>query len=201
MVPRARTLWPWPPPARPGQSLSVVKESMKALVVYESMFGNTEHVAREVASGMQSAGAKVTVTAIAEADPEQLKEYDVVVAGAPTHGFSMSRPSSRDEAVKKGAHPEHAEVGMREWIERLEPTIGARPTFAVFDTRIGVGTARHFTGSAARRAAHKLRSRHRVLADDPASFYVGGTAGPLLPGEEVRARAWGSRLARSARTR
>ena len=55
-------------------------------------------------------------------------------------------------------------------------------------------TARRFTGSAAKRAVKTLRGRHRALADHPASFYVGGTAGPLLPGEDARARAWGRGL-------
>lgn len=170
---------------------------MKVLVVYESMFGNTAAVARAIAGGCSDTGARVALLPVGEADHHTVDDYDLVVVGAPTHAWSLSRPSTREDAVRQGASAD-TETGLREWIARLEPQVGARPAFAVFDSRIGTGTARHFTGSAARRAARALRARHRVLADDPASFFVEGTAGPLLPGEDVRARAWGSRLARSA---
>jgi len=172
---------------------------MKALVVYESLFGNTEKIAREVASGLELRGADVTVAPVGSVDPNDLAAYDVVVAGSPTHAFSMPRSVTRADAVRHGADPTCEAAGLREWIEHLEPQVGARPTFAVFDTRRDV-RSRHLTGSAARSATRALRRRHRALADVPASFYVGGTSGPLLPGEVVRARAWGSRLAGCART-
>lgn len=157
---------------------------INALVVYESLYGNTEEIAREVASGLEYGGAAATVRPVAEVDPAEIARYDVVVAGCPTHAFSMPSRRTRGE-----------DTGLREWIEHLEPAIGARPAFAVFDTRRDL-RARHLSGSAARSATRALRRRHRVLADDPASFYVSGNEGPLLPGEAVRARAWGSRLAR-----
>ena len=169
---------------------------MRALVVYESMFGNTELVARAVATGLREAGATVTVSRVDEADPATLTEYDVVVAGAPTHALSMPRASTREDAVRQGAAPEHHETGLREWLDGLEPAVGERPAFAVFDTRVGVGAVRHLSGSAARRAARALRRRKGTLADAPTSFFVGGTSGPLLPGEEDRASAWGARLGR-----
>jgi len=170
---------------------------MKVLVVYESMFGNTATVARAIAEGCSDAGALVALHHVSEVDPHTVDDYDLVVAGAPTHAWSLPRPSSREEAVRQGA-PAASGTGLREWIAEVDPRVGARPAFAVFDSRIGTGTARHFTGSAARRAARDLRARHRVLAEDPASFFVEGASGPLLPGEVVRAHAWGSRLARSA---
>lgn len=170
---------------------------MKVLVVYESMFGNTAAVARAIADGCTDAGARVALHPVTEVDPRTVDDYDLVIAGAPTHAWSLPRPSSRDEAARQGGTGD-TESGLREWIARLDQRIAARPAFAVFDSRIGTGTARRFTGSAARRAARALRARHRVLADDPASFFVEGTSGPLLSGEDVRARAWGSRLARSA---
>jgi hypothetical protein len=173
---------------------------MKALVVYESMFGNTRTLARAVAGGMASAGAQVCVRPVDEVDPAALGEYDLVVTGAPTHAWSLPRPTTREEAARQGA-PAPAATGLREWLQQLAPAIGARPTFAVFDTRTGTGAARHFSGSAARRTARALHGLHRTLADDPMSFYVEGAAGPLLSGEQVRARAWGSRLARSVPVR
>lgn len=170
---------------------------MKVLVVYESMFGNTAALARAIADGCSDAGARVALHPVSEVDPGTVDDYDLVVAGAPTHAWSLPRPSSREEAVRQGGAGD-TETGLREWIARLEPRIAARPAFAVFDSRIGSGPARHFSGSAARRAGRALRARHRVLADHPTSFFVEGTSGPLLGGEDVRARTWGSRLARGA---
>ncbi|HEX6918357.1 MAG TPA: flavodoxin domain-containing protein, partial [Phycicoccus sp.] len=73
----------------------------RALVVYESMFGNSEQVARAVAAGageVMSVDVREVTTA-----PTELGGYDVVVIGGPTHAFTMSRPSTRREAREQGA--------------------------------------------------------------------------------------------------
>src|SRR3954469_25252435 len=109
---------------------------MKALVVYESMFGNTAAVGEAIAGGLTDAGAQVTVAPVDTVDPHTVGDYDLVVAGAPTHAWSLPRPSSREEAIRQGA-PAEPRSGLREWISELEPRVGARPGFAVFDSRIG----------------------------------------------------------------
>jgi flavodoxin len=58
--------------------------SMRALVVYESMFGNTRLVASNIADGLR-ADYEVTVVPVAEATPELVAAADLLVAGAPTH--------------------------------------------------------------------------------------------------------------------
>ena len=163
---------------------------MKALVVYESMFGNTERLAHAIADGLYDGGAEVVVEPIAGA--ESVLGFDLVVLGAPTHAFSLSRSSTRAEAVKKGADPSRATTGLREWLDDL-PESGDVPRFAVFDTR--ADKARHLPGSAGRRAARALRYGRHPVTGRPTSFYVSDIAGPLLDGEEDRARAWGSQLA------
>jgi len=69
---------------------------MKALVMYESMFGNTETVARAVADGM--AGLFEVTVADVRTMP-RASGMDVIVVGAPTHAFGLSRPSTRRNAV------------------------------------------------------------------------------------------------------
>src|SRR6478609_2180226 len=86
-------------PAHPGPEVRV----MKVLVVYESMFGNTATVARAIAEGCSDAGALVALHHVSEVDPHTVDDYDLVVAGAPTHAWSLPRPSSREEAVRQGA--------------------------------------------------------------------------------------------------
>ncbi len=164
---------------------------MKALVVYESLWGNTEKVARSVAAGLAET-AEVTVADVREI-PELASDVELLVAGGPTHAFSMTRASTRADALQKGATHEAGPVGLREWLDRL-PEVGRRPAVATFDTR--VDKVRHLPGSAARSAARSVR-RHGYRAADTHSFYVADMDGPLLPGEEERATEWGRELAES----
>ena len=66
---------------------------MRALVVYESLWGNTEALARAIADTLSSRG---TIDVFdSDAAPSSTDGYDLVVVGAPTHAFSMSRPATR----------------------------------------------------------------------------------------------------------
>ena len=67
-----------------------------ALVVYESMFGNTAAIARAIADGLCSR-LDVEIVEVSKA-PTRLGEIDLVVAGGPTHVFGLSRPSTRRSA-------------------------------------------------------------------------------------------------------
>ena len=84
---------------------------------------------------------------------------------------------------------------MREWIDRLS-FHGDRPAVATFDTRI---RKRGVPGSAARAADKRLRRMGFHALAPAISFWVTGTTGPLLPGEEERARHWGTELAQALR--
>jgi flavorubredoxin len=168
---------------------------MKAVVVYESMFGNTRLVAEQVSRTLEQAGMESRAVDVREADPGTLAGCGVLVVGAPTHAFSLSRSSTRADAVKKGADPAHAVLGVREWLDLLDdayPSAHQRPVVAVFDTRVKV---RMLPGSAARRAARVLRARGFSLVVPPTSFFVEDMAGPPAPGELDRARAWAASLA------
>lgn len=167
---------------------------MKVTIVCESMFGNTEALAEQVRAGLAESGARVTLVEVVDAVAADFVDLDLLVVAAPTHALTLSRPESRAEAVARGADPGRAVLGVREWLDdvaRYLPPTGKRPVVAVFDTR--VVKARHWPGSAARRAARGLRrAGFRVV--DRASFYVEGLTGPLAAGENERARHWGSRL-------
>lgn len=163
---------------------------MNAVVVYESMFGNTEKVARAVAAGLSEQVTTYVVRAGDEMPPLD-EGIDLVVLGAPTHAFSMSRPSTREDAVRQGAAPAVARLGIREFLGGSRAR-GWRGPVATFDTR--VAKVCHLPGSAAKKAAAVARRQgHRLIAD-PVSFYVADIRGPLLAGELQRAREWGGRL-------
>jgi hypothetical protein len=175
---------------------------MRAVIVFESMFGNTEAFAREIADGLSAEDTEVAFTDVRHVRPEDLRPCDLLVVGAPTHAFSLSRASTRDDAVRQGAPASRASVGVREWLPALEeafPPGTRRPVVAVFDTR--VEKVRHLPGSAARRAARMLRAMHFELVGRPTSFFVGGIAGPPSADEPARAREWGQRLRASLGSR
>jgi Flavodoxin domain len=164
---------------------------MKALIVYESMWGNTQKVAEAIAAGLRET-VDVEVMEVGHAPEEPGSEVALVVAGGPTHAFSMTRPSTRADAVTKGAPQGSSSTGLREWLDGLPS--GHHPQgIATFDTR--VRTVRHLPGSAAKSAAKTARRHGYERAAVPQSFYVDDVAGPLLEGELDRATAWGRDLA------
>lgn len=170
---------------------------MHALVVYESLFGNTAEVASAVAAGLEHHG-EVDLVEVGEAPDTIGDGVSLVVVGGPTHAFSMSRPRTREDAVSRGAAPEHAGPGIREWLDQLE--VGRhQAAVATFDTKID--KMRRLPGSAAKGAAHAAHRHGLDKAARPESFYVEDVDGPLLAGELDRARTWGEQLGADAVSR
>lgn len=168
---------------------------MKALVVYESMFGNSERVARAVAAGLEEYGDVLLRDVAAGAPGEIPVGVDLLVAGGPTHAMSMSRSSTREDAVRQGAGQGLVARGLREWLTDAPEDLEGLP-FTTFDTR--VSRVRRLPGSAAKGAARALRRRHGHPLAAPESFFVGDVAGPLAPDEVERATAWGRDIAAKA---
>jgi Flavodoxin len=163
-----------------------------ALVVYESILGNTQAVARAVAEGLGRT-RPVTVTEVSRAPETLPPDVGLLVVGGPTHAFGLSRPETRRDAAAEATDPVVSQGrGLREWLDALEPS-GAGVRTAAFDTRV---LKPRVPGSAAKKARKRLRSKGFADLVDPESFYVHGKAGPLAEGELDRARAWGADLAR-----
>jgi flavodoxin len=118
---------------------------MKALVVYESFWGNTEQVALAITKGL-SAHGEVQLVEVSEA-AAITEPVDLIVIGGPTHAFSMTRQSTREDAFKQGASKGSRSVGVREWLGHLHRGRHSEQV-ATFDTK--VGKVRHLPGSAAR---------------------------------------------------
>ena len=179
---------------------------MRALVVYESMYGNTHTVAGYIADGLRPT-FDVEVVAVGEATAERIADADLVVVGGPTHAHGMSTHATRDAAVaaaeKDGAELEVDAAamgpGLREWFHGLgEPGAehhGLRTAHAAaFDTRFDMPPA--ITGRAGRGIGRRLRRHGFELADGPESFFV-DKQNHLREGEAERAIHWGAALART----
>jgi flavodoxin len=169
---------------------------MKALVVYESMFGNTELIARAIAEGL-GGSLDVDVIEVSEAPAQPDAEVALIVAGGPTHAFSMSRTNTRADAINRGAQEGERDFELREWMAAL-PSGQHAAKIATFDTKIE--SMRHMPGSAAKGAAKAARKLGYEAATTAESFYVRDVDGPLVVGEVDRARAWAQQLAASVTT-
>ena len=169
----------------------------RALVVYESMFGNTKLIAEAIAAGLDE-HLQVVLAEVSAAPAVIGPQTDLLVVGGPTHAFGLSKASTRRQAggqtegelVSKG-------VGIREWIEGL-PTLAADVAAATFDTKI---RKPNLPGSAASGAEKRLRKRGFRILLLAETFYVDGPDGPLTVGEQERARQHGVRLGAMAAAR
>ncbi len=172
---------------------------MRALVVYESMFGSTRAIAESVAEGL-SERIDTRVVAAHEVGPEDLADIDLLVVGAPTHAHGMPRASTRTGApsyVDRSGGQLHLEKdadtdsGVRELLDALAPL---PIDGAAFDTRVDMAPV--LSGRASRGIAKALSGHAVALAVPPESFLVDKHT-ELLSGEVDRALAWGSLIGTS----
>jgi flavodoxin len=170
--------------------------AMRAVVVYESMYGNTRLIAEAIGDGI-GAAFEVSVVPVSHADAAVLADADLVVAGGPTHAHGMSHAATRKAAVQAASKPvsplklelDAAGPGLRDWFGSL----GRYPVkAAAFDTRIHAPAA--LTGRASKGVAHMLRDHGFDVIAPPESFLV-TKQDRLEPQETERAREWGAKLA------
>jgi hypothetical protein len=169
---------------------------MRAVVVYESMYGNTHAIASAIGDGLRGR-FEVDVVPVAGADADVIGTADLIVVGGPTHVHSISRDSTRHQAVEDAHKPgrdldldaDAEGPGLRDWIPDL-PTGPSR--FAAFDTRVDVAAV--LSGRASKAISKRLRHRGLDEVVPPESFLV-TKDNDLVPGEIERARAWAERLA------
>jgi flavodoxin len=156
---------------------------MKARIVYDSVFGNTEKVARTI-GGAVGTESEVEVLRVGAVQPGQLSGVELLVVGSPTRGFQMTKPTSSF----LNSIPDGALKGVR---------------VAAFDTRMDINDPApgflklliKIFGYAAQPIASKLVKKGGMLASPPEGFLVAGTEGPMKDGEMERAAEWGRKLA------
>ncbi|MFX1537288.1 MAG: flavodoxin family protein [Promethearchaeota archaeon] len=143
---------------------------MKALVVYDSVYGNTEQIARAIGKALN-----IEIVRANDVKADQLTELKLLIIGSPTHGGRFT------EAIQDFLN------GISEL------TMGIN--VAAFDTRT---SSRNFIlrvlekifGHAAGRIADVLKRQGGILIAEPEGFIVKGTKGPLKEGELERAESW-----------
>lgn len=151
---------------------------MKVLVIYDSVFGNTEKIARAIGEALAA-----EVIPVGSASAAQLAGTELLFLGSPTRGF---RPTPAITSFLKSL-PAGALKGVRG---------------AAFDTRIDVQTIKprffrwfvHKMGYADKSIAAGLK-RAGASTDVPrAGYFVLASEGPLQEGELERAAEWAKKV-------
>lgn len=165
---------------------------MKAIVVFESLWGNTAAIARAIAEGI---GPDAKALSTAEAAPGVLAGADLLVAGSPLFAFRLPTDEIRETIRKKAASfaapPDLSHPALRTWLETVPAGQGRS---AAFETRMWFSP-----GGATGTVLQSLKKAGYAPLARGKRFRVTGMTGPLKSGEIDRARAWGARLARELR--
>jgi flavodoxin len=139
---------------------------MKVLVVYDTLYGNTEKIARVIAGAITG---DVKLLRAGEAGPADLAGVELLFVGSPTQGGQATKT-------------------MQAFLDKIPARALKNVRVAPFDTRLKSKLVKVF-GYAAGRIEKHLKEKGGTLAA-PGLFLVKGTKGPLVDGEEARAAAW-----------
>lgn len=156
---------------------------MKALVAYDSAYGNTEQVARAVGAAL-GAQQDVQTLRVGDVTPERLAGVSLLVVGCPTQKFSPTGATTQ-------------------FLKRIPKGSLTGVKVAAFDTRFTEAEIEkvkilaffvRLFGYAAEPIANRLQKKGGEPVMPPEPFYVSGTEGPLLDGELERAGEWAEQI-------
>lgn len=154
---------------------------MNALVVYDSVFGNTALIASKIHENLGPDSKLVKVNEFKQSDLENL---DLLIVGSPTRAFNPTKD-------------------ITEFLKKLPASQLKDMKIAVFDTRIQkeeikknafLGFMVNIFGYADKPIADKLMKKGATKTAENNGFYVLGTEGPLLDGELERAAEWTKKI-------
>ena len=143
----------------------------KAVVIYDSKFGNTEKIAKALSEGMKREGLDVDCVRVDKVDFDKLAEYEILAIGAPTQWLGISGP-------------------MKEFLKKLENVNLQNKKAFAFDTRLRA------RGSAAKGIENRLKKLQMIIIKPYASAIVKGMEGPLEEDAEKNFTQIGSEIAK-----
>lgn len=154
---------------------------MRTLIVYDSVYGNTEKIAKAIGSAI---AGETKVLHAGETDLSRLVEFDLIIIGSPTHG---GRPTK----------------AIKDFLDQIPANAIKGTAVASFDTRVEskgifLGTITKIFGYAAPRIAKDLEQKGAKARAAPEGFIVKDSEGPLKEGELERAAGWGKQISRES---
>jgi flavodoxin len=147
---------------------------MKTLIVYDSVYGNTEKIAKAIGGAITG---EVKVLRVGEVNSSELKTLDLLIVGSPTQG---GRPT----------------LAIQDFLNKVSEFAIKGIDLAAFDTRFSTRLVGIF-GYAAGKIADSLKKKGGTLILSPEGFFVKGKEGPLKEGELERAASWAQEIVKS----
>lgn len=146
---------------------------MKALIVYESKYGNTRLVGETIAQGMmETEGAEATLVEVQEVDLDKTTDYDLIMIGSPNHVGGPTR-------------------GIMKLLDELGKLDLKQKWVAVFDTYMG-GDFEKAVKKMEKRISRKAPGLK--IAAQGLSVKVQGMKGPVVEGELPKSKEFGNRI-------
>ncbi|MHA2027083.1 MAG: flavodoxin family protein [Candidatus Thorarchaeota archaeon] len=146
----------------------------KVLVVFDTTYGNTEKLGREIAAGIEESGlAECKVIHFKDIETEDISIYDGALFGGPIHAFRATRGIKN--AVKKAA-----KMGLDGKL------------ISSFDTCMG---NRQYRGTKGIEKIVRQKAPGARVMSPGLSSLVDGFTGPLNSSEPARAREFGQKFA------
>ena len=149
---------------------------MRACVIFDTRYGNTEKIARSFETGLKEAGIQTVCVNARDAAVDSLKQYDLICVGAPTEAFTAYKP-------------------MKEFLGKLKTIdLSGKCGFA-FDTKLDS----RFSGSAAKFIEKELSNKGLQIIAPHESASVFGVkkeegGAKLKEGEEKRFEQIGTQV-------
>ncbi len=137
---------------------------MKALVIFDSIFGNTKKIAETISNEL---GKDSKVLSVSDFNSKDLEGTNLIVVGSPIIGWKPSE--------KMGQFLSDLSEGQLKGIKA-----------AVFDTRI----KSFMSGDALKKISKELIRAGAEISVKPQAFFVKGKEGPLFEGEVNKAIEW-----------
>lgn len=146
---------------------------MKALVIYDTNYGNTKKIAKIVAEKLWK---NTKLVSVADLKKKDLKGVSVIVVGSPVIGWNPSEKTSKFLASLKGNELQGIKA-------------------ASFDTRMKL----FFFTDAAKKISKELTRAGATIIARSQDFYVQKAEGPLRDGEKEKAVVWAADIKNSAK--
>ena len=148
---------------------------MKAIVVFDTSYGNTKTIAEAITETLKESGIEVDAFYVKDVKKLSAKDYNFLVLGSPTKFGTMSF------AVKGFL----GKVKREEWMNK---------PFAAFDTENPENVEKK-QGSAAEKMAEKLKEKKMSQLLPVLKALVHEMKGPLVEGEIERTKEHAKSLA------
>ncbi len=151
---------------------------MKALVIYDSFFGNTAQIAKEISSsfGLQK---DVRLLQVSNVNLEHLSDLNLLIVGSPTRAF---KPTKAITTFLKSIPTKGLQgIKVASFDTRISPVDAESRLYSVLEKRFGYAAEPIFD---------KLKEKGGEIIVQPEGFLVKGSEGPLKDGELERAKEW-----------